>query len=50
VTHPTKFMQLQYAQMVILEFEIFAALPKVNAAYRNAALLGRDLEKVVRLN
>jgi hypothetical protein len=33
VTHPTKptFMQLQYAQMVILEFEIFAALPKVNA-------------------
>jgi hypothetical protein len=30
VTHPTKpaFMQLQYAQMVILDFEIFAALPK----------------------
>ena len=25
------FMQLQYAQMVILEFEISAALPKVNA-------------------
>lgn len=24
-------MQLQYAQMVIPEFEIFAALPKVNA-------------------
>jgi hypothetical protein len=30
VTHPTRppFMQLQYAQMVILDFEIFAALPK----------------------
>jgi hypothetical protein len=30
VTHPKKpaFMQLQYAQMVILDFEIFAALPK----------------------
>ncbi len=30
VTHPMKpaFMQLQYAQMVILDFEIFAALPK----------------------
>jgi hypothetical protein len=30
VTHPSKpqFMQLQYAQMVILDFEIFAALPK----------------------
>jgi hypothetical protein len=33
VTHPTKpaFMQLQYAQMVILEFEILAALPKAIA-------------------
>lgn len=30
LTHPTQptFMQLQYAQMVILNFEIFAALPK----------------------
>jgi hypothetical protein len=30
VTHPTKptFMQLQYAQMVILDFQILAALPK----------------------
>jgi len=30
VTHPAKptFMQLQYAQMVILDFQIFAALPK----------------------
>jgi hypothetical protein len=30
VTHPTEptFMQLQYAQMVILDFQIFAALPK----------------------
>jgi hypothetical protein len=30
LTHPTEptFMQLQYAQMVILNFDIFAALPK----------------------
>jgi hypothetical protein len=31
VSHPSRpsFMQLQYAQMVILDFPIFAALPKV---------------------